>query len=156
MFIATGLITGSEWGGGGVRKQKLSNQSKTNYLRNSFLYIKHFIVGYGLKCYECTGTDETCSKDKLEGDKDTYLKTCADSMDKCMRVWSEKDDKTGVWNSCANEDMCDTNEKSCDESDEGKCAVGCCDSDECNASSRLSFSVILMAACSVFGLALLK
>lgn len=75
-----------------------------------------------------------------------------------MRTWGKKDDETTVGNMCTTKESCDKTKKVCDDADgdDGECAVGCCDTDECNASSAVSFSVILMTACSVFGLALMK
>lgn len=82
--------------------------------------------------------------------------TCPDGMDRCMRTWGKKDDETGVVNSCSSEALCEAAEKACDEADEGECKIGCCKDDLCNGSATVSFSVILMATCSVFGLALMK
>ena len=72
----------------------------------------------------------------------------------CIRVWVKKDDVTAVANSCA--DRCAEAKKICDNVKEGKCAVGCCDSDYCNAGSSYSSSVTLMTVTSALGLALLK
>ena len=71
-----------------------------------------------------------------------------------MRTWAEADGKTGVSSTCTTKAACELAEEVCDKS--GECEVGCCDTDECNASSALSFSVILLAGCSVFSLGLLK
>ncbi|KAL9985430.1 hypothetical protein ACROYT_G007839 [Oculina patagonica] len=121
-----------------------------------FAFMAVIATGYSLKCYSCIPKEEgDCETDKLDKDKDTM--TCPDGMDKCMRTWGkDKDGKEMVANSCSNQATCDTAEEACKEPEEGECKVGCCDSDECNASSTVSFSVILMAACSVFGLALMK
>lgn len=122
---------------------------------------KPFIVGYGLKCYSCGGKEDDCTKDKLEGDKDKKSMTCPDGMDRCVRSWMKKkdDDDAMVANSCSSETLCKEAEEVCkkaEDDDEGECAIGCCEGDYCNASSTVSFSVILLAACSMFGLALLK
>ena len=71
-----------------------------------------------------------------------------------MRIWAKKDDDTLVVNSCSNEALCETAEDA--KCDADKCAVGCCDTDLCNAGSPISFSVFLMTVCSALGLALLK
>lgn len=123
---------------------------------NQSLFRKRFIVGYGLKCYVCGPSEDDCEKDKLEGDKDKYLKECTGGLDRCMRIWGKNDDKTSVANSCTNESGCKLAKEACENPDEGECKAACCEDDECNASSTVSFSVILMAACSVVGLALLK
>jgi len=79
--------------------------------------------------------------------------TCPSGMDKCMRTWAKVNDVTAVVNSCSNEATCKSNEDAkCD----GKCAVGCCDTDLCNVGSPVSFSVFLMTVCSALGLVLLK
>ena len=79
--------------------------------------------------------------------------TCPSRMDKCMRTWTKVNDVKEVINSCSNEDICKTYEDAkCD----GNCAVGCCDTDLCNAGSPVSFSVFLMTVCSALGLVLLK
>ena len=116
--------------------------------------MKYFIAGYGLKCWECTGSENDCSKDTLADHKDEKLKTCDDSMNTCMRTSAEADGETGVVSLCNTKEICDVAKKACEDS--GECEVGCCTTDECNASSALSSSVILLAACSVFGLGLLK
>lgn len=112
------------------------------------------MVGYGLKCWECNGSEDDCSKEKLADHKDERLKTCGDDNDSCMKSKAEVDGNTAVVSSCSTKEACKLAQEVCEKS--GECEVGCCDSDECNASSALSFSVILMAACSAFGLALLK
>ena len=71
-----------------------------------------------------------------------------------MKTATEVDGTIGVISQCSTKTTCETAKELCEKSDE--CEVGCCDSDECNASSSLFVSVILMAACSVFGLALLE
>ena len=76
-------------------------------------------------------------------------------MDQCMRTWAKKGDATAVVNNCANEATCKAAKDVCDKSDDD-CAVGCCDSDLCNAGAPVSFSVFLMTVCSALGLALLK
>lgn len=126
----------------------------------AFLFINRsnplFPLAYGIKCYDCSGSEDDCAKDKLEADKATKLMTCVAPFDRCMRVWGKTGDKTAVQNSCSTQTLCDTMKKACDDSSEGDCAVGCCETDECNAGSSVTFSAFLMAVCSVLGLALLK
>ena len=74
----------------------------------------------------------------------------------CIRVWGKKDDVTSVANYCGDSSTCEKLKKNCDEIKEGKCAVGCCDSDYCNVGSSYSASVILMTVTSALGLALLN
>ena len=115
--------------------------------------LSNFTWVSGLKCYECFGTEKTCSKDELKADSSKEV-TCASGMDRCMRAWARKGDGTGVVNSCSNELLCKANEDTKCDADE--CAVGCCDTDLCNAGSPGSFSVFLMTVCCTLGLALLK
>ena len=115
-----------------------------------------FSSAYGLKCYDCTGTQDDCAKDKLEADKEKKLITSPAISDTCMRTWAKKDGNTVVTNSCVSKSVCDTSKKACDDNSEGDCAVGCCQTDECNASSSVSFSAFVIAVCSAVGLALLK
>ena len=71
-----------------------------------------------------------------------------------MRVWTKKDGSAAVVSSCSNELLCKAAEDAkCDADD---CAVGCCDTDLCNAGSPVSLSVFLMTVCCALGLALLK
>ena len=72
-----------------------------------------------------------------------------------MRTWAKKDDTTSVTNTCTNDAGCKLAEAVCEKLDE-KCAVGCCDTDLCNAGSSVSFSVFLLTVCSALGLALMK
>ena len=129
----------------------------TLFINLFFLRVSHslsnFISVSGLKCYECIGTDKTCSKDELKKDS-SKESTCASGMDRCMRVWAKKGDTTAVVNSCSNESLCKTAEDA--KCDVDKCAVGCCDTDLCNAGSPVSFSMFLMTVCCTLGLALLK
>ena len=117
-----------------------------------------FIAAYTIKCYVCSGVGDTCSKDNLE--KNSIHEVNCDiigAFDRCIRVWAKSENGTIViTNSCANKKICETTEKACDEFKEGECAVGCCDSNLCNAGSPISFSVFLMTVCSALGLALLK
>lgn len=112
------------------------------------------VTVHSLKCYQCLGTEEDCKKDKLEADKTKYSVSCPTGT--CIRVWGKKDDKTLVAESCGDEAGCETAKKECDNIKDGKCAVGCCNSDYCNAGSSVSFSVFLMTVSSALGLALLK
>ena len=116
-------------------------------------FLSNFISVSGLKCYVCKGTEDTCSKDKLKADSSKEV-TCPSGMDRCIRAWARKGDGTGVVNSCSNELLCKANEDT--KCDVDKCAVGCCDTDLCNASSPVSFSAFLMTVCCTLGLALLK
>ena len=72
-----------------------------------------------------------------------------------MRVWSKEKDVAAVANTCSNELACTAAKAVCDKVDYD-CAVGCCDTDLCNAGSPVSFSMFLMTVCSALGLALLK
>ena len=108
-----------------------------------------------LKCYVCTGTEDECSKDKLKGDSSKQM-ACPTGKDQCTRFWSKKDDKTVVVQSCGDDKVCKDLKAKCDKITDGKCAVGCCKTNLCNAGSPVSFSVFLMTVCSALGLALLK
>ena len=113
-----------------------------------------------MKCYVCSGNEDTCSKSKLESNKGTYLKECPFIDDRCIRIWSKKDDANAVGNDCANKAVCDTAENLCDKLEDNikdyKCGVGCCTSDGCNAGSPVTFSFFLLIVSSVLGLALMK
>ena len=115
--------------------------------------LSSFNTVSGLKCYQCTGDDDSCSKEKLQADSSKQT-TCPPTFDRCMRVWGKKDGKILIANTCSNQALCEAAEDAKCEGD--KCAVGCCDSDLCNAASPISFSVFLMTICSALGLALLK
>ena len=108
-----------------------------------------------LKCYECDGTEDDCKKSTLEGNKTKYLITCEDGEDKCMRTFIKKDGVTAVSNECTNQLGCDLAQAVCDNLDDVTCKVGCCDEDECNVGSHVSFNVFLLTVCSALGLALL-
>ena len=95
------------------------------------LTLSFSISAYSIKCYVCRGTEETCSKDKLEGD-DSKQETCPGDANQCIRIWVKNDDQTTVVNRCGNDKDCEILKKVCDEIKE-KCAVGCCDKDLCNA-----------------------
>ncbi|KAJ7394130.1 hypothetical protein OS493_003808 [Desmophyllum pertusum] len=110
-----------------------------------------------LKCYECTGNDDTCSKSTLEKDQDKYLKEC--SGDRCYRQWLHKDGATSVANTCSSQLGCGLAEALCKSLEDGNdvdCASACCSTDACNAGSTASISVLLLTVCSFIGLALLK
>ena len=113
-----------------------------------------------MKCYVCSGHEDTCSKSKLESDRATYLKECPFTADRCARIWSKKDDVNTVMNGCANEVYCKAQKELCDKLKDTvkdfKCGVGCCFSDGCNAGSPVTFSFFLLIVSSVLGLALMK
>ncbi|PFX20614.1 uncharacterized protein LOC111336682 [Stylophora pistillata] len=121
-----------------------------------FVFCAVLATAHSLKCYVCLGTEDDCSKKKLEANKDSKSKDCPPGMNECMRVWAKKDGNTAVANSCSNSLGCDAAKKVCDDLKDGECVVGCCDSDYCNAGSSVSVSVILMTVSSALGLALLK
>ena len=108
-----------------------------------------------LKCYSCSGTEDDCAKSTLEGDKDKYLTTCFAGADKCMRSFLKKDSVTLVRNTCSNQASCKSAITDCGEYDGATCKVSCCDEDECNVGSHVSFNVILLTVCSALGLALM-
>ena len=109
-----------------------------------------------LRCYKCEGTEDDCAKSVLQGNKDKYLITCPFGADKCFRSFLKKDSETHVLNSCTNQLGCDWAQDVCDKyADDITCKIGCCDEDECNVGSHVSFNVILLTACSALGLALL-
>ena len=117
----------------------------------NFSFLISFISAYSLKCYNCSGTEEECSKSELVANKANMSVDCPGS--ECIRIWAKKDNKVHVGNSCGD---CEDIKKGCDELKDVKCAVGCCDSDYCNAGSSYSSSVILMIITSALGLALLN
>ena len=108
----------------------------------------------------CSGNEDTCSKSKLESDKDTYLKECSSGFDRCARGWTKSGDVNTVENICANEAVCEAAKVLCDQRKDTvkdyKCGVGCCSSDGCNAGSPVTFSFFLLIVSSVLGLALMK
>ena len=108
-----------------------------------------------LKCYECSGTEDDCKKSTLEGNKDKYLSDCGAEKDKCLRSFVQKDSATLVTNSCSNQLGCYREIINCGQYNDVTCKVSCCDEDECNVGSHVSFNVILLTACSAMGLALL-
>ena len=113
-----------------------------------------------MKCYVCSGNEDTCSKSKLESNRAIYLKECSSIADRCRRIWSKRGDVNTVENSCANEAYCKAQEELCDKLKDTvkdfKCGVGCCFSDGCNAGSPVTFSFFLLTVSSVLGLALMK
>lgn len=123
------------------------------------------VTGHGLKCFRCNGKEADCTKKIFEGNKTKYVENCSTGQDTCIRTWSQKedDDNSYVSNMCMEKQACEDLEKKCedkelkDENDKPlKCAVACCSTDECNGSSEVYFSVIFLAACSIFGQALIK
>ena len=109
-----------------------------------------------LKCYICRGTEDDCKKSTLEGDKGRYLRDCGAGNDKCARSFVQKDSATLVRNFCSNKLECYREIINCGYYlNDVTCKVSCCDEDECNVGSHVSFNVILLTACSVLGLALL-
>ena len=108
-----------------------------------------------LKCYSCSGTEDDCAKSTLEGDKGKYLTTCVAGLDKCIRTFLKKDSATFVMNTCSNQVNCNSEIIKCGGYDGVTCKVSCCDEDECNVGSHVSFNVILLTVCSVLGLALM-
>ena len=108
-----------------------------------------------LKCYVCSGTEDDCKKSTLEGDKDKYLIECGKDYDKCLRAFLKKDSATLVENTCSNQLGCNQNIIKCGQYNGVTCKVSCCDEDECNVGSHVSFNVFLLTVCFALGLALL-
>ena len=124
------------------------------------IYFFSLSSGCAVKCYVCSGNEDTCSKSKLESNRAIYLKECPSIFDRCGRSWSKRDDVNAVGNSCANEAVCEAAKELCDKLKDSikdyKCGVGCCFSDGCNAGSPVTFSFFLLIVSSVLGLALMK
>lgn len=97
------------------------------------MFFSLSLSAFALKCYTCTGTEDICSKSKLEGNNDKYLKTCPSGLDRCFRTWVHKYGNTAVTNDCTNQSGCDLAQNVCDKVDDVDCTVGCCGSDACNA-----------------------
>ena len=108
-----------------------------------------------LKCYECDGTEDDCKKSTLEGDKNKNLIECGKDYDKCMRSFRKKDSAALVTNSCSNQLVCYQTIVKCGQYNDVTCKVSCCDDDECNVGSHVSFNVFLLTVCFALGLALL-
>ena len=108
-----------------------------------------------LKCYDCDGTEDDCSKSKLEGDKGKYLLDCRLGDDRCIRAFRKKDGATWVTNACSNQFGCNQGIISCGQYKDVTCKVSCCAEDGCNVGSHVSFDAFLLAVCSALGLALL-
>ena len=95
------------------------------------------LPAYATKCYQCTTlSDQNCDKDNLEAEKYDFLVDCPGSFNKCMTVWTTKEDKEQIVNSCSNDALCKAAKEGCDKSDE-TCAVEGCDSDACNTANIL-------------------
>lgn len=128
-----------------------------NYKANQGNWIIFFscFLAAALKCFTCKGTDKSCGKRKLEGNKTFYLQTCLAGFDRCMRTWTkDKDGVTEVFSSCAKQSLCEQAKERCEDNDQ-KCAVGCCSNDACNASSTIVINIILFITCFGTGLTLL-
>ena len=108
-----------------------------------------------LKCYRCSGTEDDCKKSTLESNKGKYLIDCVGGYDKCLRRFRKKDSATLVDNSCSNQLSCNQAIIDCGQYNDVTCKVSCCDEDECNVGSLVSFNVFLLTVCSALGLALL-
>lgn len=129
-------------------------------IRNVIDFIISVSSAIGLKCYECLGNEDTCSKSTLEKNKDTKLFDCGSSSTKrCSRLWKKTDTNTTVFSECSNVEDCEAVKRGCDDFkdkfDNYDCAIGCCDTDACNAGSAVSTSVFLLIVSSVVGLALM-
>jgi len=123
------------------------------FLQTIFFFSAVLATVSALKCYDCIGSEADCSKEELQKDNSKET-TCPSGMDMCMRVWAKSGDAKAVVNSCTNDSLCKLAENAKCQVDD--CAVGCCDTDLCNAGSPVSFSVFLMTVCTALGLALLK
>ena len=97
------------------------------------------IAALSLKCYSC----KDC------GSKDGDEATCPSGLNMCMRGYSIKDTdgKKTISRACGNKVICEALKEGCKKAKEDKtlsdCAVGCCDTDLCNAGSAPSFSVLV-------------
>jgi len=114
-----------------------------------------------LKCYRCTEFgDDACSKEKLEGNPAKYSQDCGSiGFDRCMRQKYEQQGVKAVFTLCASQEGCTIAKSYCDQktpSYEHCEDVVCCDTDNCNAGSAVSFSLFLMAVCYAVGMVLMK
>ena len=130
-------------------------QLTTKLIKETGYFFFSCFLAAALKCFTCKGTDKSCGKRKLEGNKTFYLQTCLAGFDRCMRTWTkDKDGVTEVFSSCAKQSLCEQAKERCEDNDQ-KCAVGCCSNDACNASSTIVISIILFITCFGTGLTLL-
>ena len=107
------------------------------------------IAALSLKCYYC---DDCGSKNGDEA-------TCPSGLNlMCMRGYfiKDTDGKKTIERACGNKVICETAKEACKKGKEEKtvtdCAIGCCDTDLCNAGSASSFSVLVVTLCALFSL----
>ena len=111
-----------------------------------FDYLVSF-AGNLLRCYECLGSGENCSVDRVSTNSDKQI-VCGSAEDRCILVYSRDENLEQFTMNCSHRDICKESVESCHEDMKTKklecCDVTCCDSDFCNKPkySGLSFDRI--------------
>lgn len=117
---------------------------------SQFYYMISFAANH-LRCYECLGSRENCSEEKISTNSDKQI-VCGSVEDRCILVYSRDENLKQFKMNCSHRDhTCREEVESCNEAMKTKklqcCDVTCCDSDFCNKPiySGLPFEITVIS-----------
>ena len=125
----------------------LEKMSHNSIMICYLFFFSFFILGHGLKCYECLSTSSWDDCDQQE-------KACSLGFDACFKVYAKLKQGavsiTQYHKGCTTQQICkeENHREICKDAVPGECTINCCSGDLCNTAAIQVINVVFLVLCA--------